>query len=274
MDNPVDPAWRATRDTLHVFSRILGKVRQSLTPAQKHWGHISLRTWARGLTTTPVPGNKDLSLPGFECQLDLCDHLWILQNGAGEQFRKPLRGWTPSSLVKELSAALSRWGIEPGADFSVFSGTHSLDYDPEAARVFWNYFSKIDLLFKEFRGGLREACSPVQLWPHHFDLSFSWFSGRRVPGQDPTDEENADEQMTFGFSTGDQGIPEAYFYVTAYPTPAGWLGRPLPSPARWREKDWKGALLLFKEWRSAPNPRGHLLDFLGAVHSAGKKRME
>ena len=42
---------------------------------------------------------------------------------------------------------------------------------------------------------------------------------RKIPGQDPADEESSDKQMNFGFTFGDEGIPEPYFYITAYPLP-------------------------------------------------------
>jgi hypothetical protein len=45
---------------------------------------------------------------------------------------------------------------------------------------YWQALAQIDILLKQFRGELREETSPVQLWPHHFDLSLVWFSGRRA----------------------------------------------------------------------------------------------
>ena len=84
-----------------------------------------------------------------------------------------------------------------------------------------------------FRAGIREETSPIQVWPHHFDLSMIWLPGDKVPGEDPDDEESADRQMNFGFTYGDDAVPEPYLYVTAYPRPA-WLGeRSLPEPAEW-----------------------------------------
>ena len=44
----------------------------------------------------------------------------------------------------------------------------------------------------------------------------------------PADEESADEQMNLGFVTGDERIPDSYFYATAYPQPERFTEQPLP----------------------------------------------
>jgi hypothetical protein len=113
----------------------------------------------------------------------------------------------------------------------------------------------------------------VQLWPHHFDLALLWLSGRRVPGQDPNDPEYADEQMNFGFSAGDEGIAEPYFYATAYPTPAQWTEQPLPEGARWHTAGWTGAILPYVALTEASDPQVLLLDFLRTAHWGGAQFM-
>jgi hypothetical protein len=57
------------------------------------------------------------------------------------------------------------------------------------------------------------------------------FSGKLVDGKDSNDWSSSREQMNFGFSTGDDGIPEPYFYVTAYPFNQKLLNEPLPPAA-------------------------------------------
>ena len=46
--------WQDTRDTMQKYAQIVGKVRRTLAPPQKHWWHICLKTCAVGLTTTPI----------------------------------------------------------------------------------------------------------------------------------------------------------------------------------------------------------------------------
>ena len=48
-------AWRDTRDTLHLWTQIVGKIRLALTPWLNHSWHVALYVTARGLTTSPMP---------------------------------------------------------------------------------------------------------------------------------------------------------------------------------------------------------------------------
>ncbi|MFW2406025.1 MAG: DUF5996 family protein, partial [Gammaproteobacteria bacterium] len=123
----------------------------------------------------------------------------------------------------------------------------------------------------EFRAGIREETSPLQLWPHHFDLSLLWLPGDKVPDQDPADEEYADRQMNFGFTFGDAGIPEPYFYVTAYPEPDGLPRVELPVGAAWHTEGFSGALLTYQTLIASRDPRGYLLDLWQRMLNAGRE---
>jgi hypothetical protein len=108
--------------------------------------------------------------------------------------------------------------------------------------------------------------SPVQFWPHNFDLAVMWLTGRKVPGMDPEDEERSDQQMAFGLSTGDTGTPDAYLYVTAYPWPADLVEKTLPEGAEWHTEGWKGALLPYASLASSEDQEARLLDFYRTVY--------
>jgi hypothetical protein len=64
----------------------------------------------------------------------------------------------------------------------------------------------------------------------------------------------ADEQMAFGFSTGDESVPDAYFYVTAYPWQDELMQAPLPEGARWQQEGWRGALLPYETLQQQEDP--------------------
>jgi hypothetical protein len=131
----------------------------------------------------------------------------------------------------------------------------------------------VDAVLKTFKGGLREETSPVHVFPHHLDLAMNWFSGRLVPGADPSDEERADEQMNFGFVTGDGSISEAYVYATAYPAPGGWADLTLPAGAYWHKEGWTGAILPYAALCDAEDASALLLTFLCEVQRHGAKAM-
>jgi hypothetical protein len=105
------------------------------------------------------------------------------------------------------------------------------------------------------------------------DLSMNWFSGRLVPGVDPAHEENADEQMNFGFVTGDSSIPDAYFYVTAYPAPDNWMELVLPEGAYWHSEGWSGAILPYTAVLEAERPSERLIEYLQTLHTHGSTLM-
>jgi hypothetical protein len=262
-------SWQATRDTLQSYAQVLGKIRRALAPPQKHWWHASLRVAARGLTTTPIPaGDKT-----FELLLDLLDHRLAMDTSRGEKAALPLEGQSPAAFWTGTREALAELGIEVPIDETPFRSEMPGTYDQAAVARFWQALWQVDVVLKQFRSGFRGESSPVQLWPHHFDLAVVWFSGRLVPEQDPDDAEYADEQMNFGFSTGDEGLPEPYFYATAYPRPPKFTEGRLPQPAYWHDSGWTGAVLPYAALTTAGEPRAMLLDFLQATHRSGSEWM-
>ena len=47
--------WEGTRDTLHMWTQIAGKIRLTLSPKMNHWWGVPLYVTSRGLTTSPIP---------------------------------------------------------------------------------------------------------------------------------------------------------------------------------------------------------------------------
>jgi hypothetical protein len=266
-------SWRPTFDTLHGYARALGAIRRALTPRRKHWYHASLHVNATGLTTTAIPCDDRL----FELALDFTAHRVTAVTSDGERWEMPLAGQSFGAFWGELHEVLVRMEVHPRAARPPLErAAKEGEYDREAIERFWRALSQLDILLKRFQSGLREETSPVQFWSHHMDLAMLWFSGRRVPGQDPANEELADEQMNFGFSPGDQKIPEPYLYATAYPYPAGLDAAPLPAPGRWQSEGFKatGALLPYAALVEAENPARLALEFWRDAHRAGSEKMK
>jgi len=78
--------------------------------------------------------------------------------------------------------------------------------------------------------------------------------------------------MNFGFSTGDDGIPEPYFYITAFPFPDDLSRLKLPSGASWNSS-WKGVVLPFDKLVSWREPENDLLSLLQTVQREGARLM-
>jgi hypothetical protein len=260
--------WQPTRDTLHAYCRVLGKIRRSLTPAQKHWWHVSLRVQDYGLSTSliPIPGRENTS---FEVWLDLAGHQLAGKMYHKDEWKLDLSGQSTREFMESTLDALAQWQIFPEIDRSLFEDPNPRAYDRDDAEKFWEVIYRIDHLLKQFKTELPDETSPVQFWPHNFDLALMWLTGRKIPGQDPQDEERSDEQMAFGFSTGDAGTPDAYSYVTAYPWPDGLVEEPLPEGAVWHTQGWKGALLPYAAVAGSGDSETRLIDFFRHVYRVG-----
>ncbi len=262
--------WKPTRDTLHEYAKIVGKLRGRYMPRSKHWWHITLNVSARGLTTTPFP----IAGQNLELTLDLAAHRLAIESSEGWDAHQPLTGQNEAGLCRWIERTLAAADIELEPDLlAPFDGEAILPYDPEAMSRFRQVINWVDAAFKTFKGGLREETSPVQIFPHHLDLAMNWFSGRLVPGVDPADEESADEQMNFGFVTGDGSIQDAYFFATAYPAPVNWTALALPEGAYWYTEGWTGAVLPYAVVAAASSPFELLLDYLQSLQAHGKKLM-
>ncbi len=259
-------AWQPTRDTLQGYAKVLGRIRAALTPPQPHWQHISLRVSPDGLTTTPMPlpegGRMDMLL-------DLRQHRLVV--GGGAPWELQLAGQSPHAFGEAVAAMLAQQGLALALDLAT-ARTDGV-YDRGAVEDYGRALTFVHGVMAQFQAGLPGKATPTQLWPHHFDLAVTWFSGRKVPGYDPDDHEWADEQMGFGFSTSDGGIPDPYFYVTAYPWPEAIVQTPLPVPATWHSEGWNGAVLLYEALLGTPDPERLLLDFLRTTQAAGSAQM-
>src|SRR6185503_14670296 len=60
---PLD-SWRDTKDTLHMWTQIVGKICLALTPRVNHFWNIAFQVSSRGLTTPAIPcgGQRTLNM--------------------------------------------------------------------------------------------------------------------------------------------------------------------------------------------------------------------
>lgn len=261
-----------SRDALHAYARVLGGWMTACRQKRKHWWHASLRPSLNGLTTDVIHANID-----FELELNLSGSEIQGQTSTGEQLIEPLHGQPASDLTAKSRDFLIASGIEDrlapkGSDDNdsedAFSG-----FSTEHVHSIGLALNSVSAAMESFRAGIREETSPIQLWPHHFDLSMLWLPGDKVSGQDPDNEEYADKQMNFGFTFGDAGIPEPYFYITAYPLPDAFPSLQLPTGTTWHSEGFSGALLLYRSLIENADPNGYLLHLWNSLLSAGREQL-
>jgi hypothetical protein len=149
-------------------------------------------------------------------------------------------------------------------------------YDADAAHRFWRALVQADRIFKLFRSGFLGKVSPVHFFWGSFDLAVTRFSGRKAPlhpGGVPglpdavAREAYSHEVSSAGFWPGSDAFPQAAFYSYAYPEPAGFRDRTVPSGAAF-DTTLGEFVLPYDQVRTAAQPDALLLDFLRATYAA------
>jgi hypothetical protein len=265
--------WKDTRDTLHKYCKMAGAIKESLSVPHPHWWHISLRITDKGLSTTPIPKDKNTPGQNFELIFDFMNHHIIIESNFREIKRIKLTGQSLSALCEETCSLLKEIGVKTSINKEVFRDGKSGRYDQEAVSNYWIALKEVSSILNSFRSELTGMKSPVQLWPHHFDLAMSWFSGRLIPGKDPNDPESSEEQMMFGFSTGDEIINDAYFYISAYPVPDTFPNFDMPADVKWSDDGFTGGVMMYDDFAKSDNPQEKLLNYFRTFQSAGAKLM-
>src|SRR5437899_5980665 len=85
-DDAVWPALPAdgavdTRNTVHMWTQIVGKVRMANTPVVNHWWNVTLYVTSTGLTTSPIPhGDRT-----FQIDFDFQDQRLKIATSDGEE---------------------------------------------------------------------------------------------------------------------------------------------------------------------------------------------
>src|SRR5256885_1334482 len=97
---PLD-AWRATCDTLHAHTQVLGKLAVALAAPEPQLQHAALRLTARGWETLPLPAPDGSGV--FVAALDLHAHEALLEHSDGRARRVAL---TPDRAVGEVTREL------------------------------------------------------------------------------------------------------------------------------------------------------------------------
>jgi hypothetical protein len=266
--------WRATCDTVHAHTQVLGKLAVALAPPEPQLAHAALRLTARGWETPLLPAPDGSG--GLVVGLDLRTHEAVVEHTRGGSVRIPL---TPDRAVGEVTrdvlGAVARMGgaVRIKTNPQEVPWTVPLDEDDEHAtydsRQVDDYLAaatQAALVLARFRAPYRGRSTQVMAWWGAFDLAVTLFSG--VPAEPPSDDflvrNSADAQaVSVGWWPGDARHPTAAFYAYAHPAPAEFPRADL-SPGR-----WDGALgeylLEWDDVRTAADPEGVALDFARRV---------
>jgi hypothetical protein len=272
--------WADTRDTVHMWTQIVGKVRLAHAPLINHWWQVTLYVSPRGLTTSAIPYGAG----AFDIEFDFVDHRLLIRGSDGSAREFPLRAMPVAEFYDRTMRALGELGIEapiqarpnevePAIPFA--EDTRHRSYDPDAVHLFWRQLLQASRVLGEFRSHFVGKVSPVHLFWGAMDLACTRFSGRTAPqhpGQVPNCgdwvmvEGYSHELSSCGFWAG--GGNEGAFYAYAYPEPAGFSGYPVAPADAFYSQEFGQFLLPYEAVRTAPSPDRALLEFLQTTYEA------
>ncbi|MEV6069060.1 DUF5996 family protein [Nocardia sp. NPDC052001] len=278
--------WRPTKETLHRYIQIVGKVALAKGIRRNHWWHMTYRVNARGWTTLPLGSATDG--PVFTCAFDFFDHVLRISNDRGSQEEIPLAEQSVAGFYAETMRGLRDLGVEVelpfptpydlpdhGRPFAEDEEHHH--YDPAAAQRAFRVTSQVGRILEDFSASYSGKISPVQLFWHTFDLAVQRFSDRKIDmpeNVDPvTREAYSREEISAGFWFGDDKVPEPTFYSYTAPEPEGLTELPLrPPEARWVPSgSAHAAYYSYDAARRSADPVGAALDFLHSAYAAGSR---
>ena len=279
---PLDE-WKATKNTLHLYLQIVGKIRLKLFPRQNHWWHVPFYVSPRGLTTRPIP----YGFGNFEIEFDFVKHALVISRHDGERKSFAIEdGLTVADFYRQTFESLAALGIETkiwavpyeAASHTPFAAdTENKSYDKEYVERFHRITVSVNNILEEFRGRFTGKSTPVHLFWHSFDLALTRFSGKPAPVKKEAGtverEAYSHEVISFGFWAGDDNVPAPAFYSYTAPEPEKLTDEKLnPAGAMWNTDKGAMAILMYDDARKADSPRETILDFLESAYQAGAKR--
>lgn len=272
--------WEESKETLHRYVQIVGKVRLAHSPFRNHWWHVPLYVTTRGLTTSPIPYGHIT----FEISFYLMDNRLVVSTSEGEGFAFAMDDLPVAEFYRRLFDGLGALGVEAsinskaydlGDEYTLEENTFHCVCDREYVRRYWRILVQVDQVFKEFAGRFNGKTSPVHLFWHGFDLAVTRFSGKRAPERPDADrvtrEAYSHKVISFGFWPGDKQMRAPAFYSYTAPEPEGLTEQPLEPEAAFWAPEGGMALLMYDDLRKMDSPKSALLDFLESAYQAGAK---
>ena len=258
--------WSPTRDTLHMWTQIVGKVRLTHMPLINHWWQVTLYVSPRGLTTGAIPYGTTV----FDMEFDFVANVLAIRHSDGSKRSVPLDSKPVAEFYGETLSALDSLGIasrivahpnevDPAIPFA--EDYEHAEYDADAARLFWQQLVQAHRVILNFRASFAGKVSPVHFFWGALDLACTRFSGRPArphAGGAPNCpdwvmvEGYSHELSSCGFWPG--GGEEGAFYSYAYPEPQGFAEYRVEPDAAYYSDEYKQFLLPYEAVRTADNP--------------------
>lgn len=230
--NLTESSFKKTRKQIHSAAKVIGKFREKLVKPIAKNDNLWLTIVDKGFCTPPMGELNELEIG---CNLEKL--IIEVANDRNKYHSIDITGKTASGLAGEIAGILSKeYGVNAEVDSAEFDNNKTLDISQTDARDFLTQFVNYAELLSAFHKSITEGVkTQICLWPHHFDYSFKWFSGRKIDEQD--------EQMGIGFSNGDETYELPYLYVTLRPELRKTNTLEIPEGAILHDYEWTGLIL-------------------------------
>ena len=269
--------WHETRDTLHMYTQVIGKLRLALSPFEPQWMNVPLYVTVRGLSTSPMP----VGLRTLEAAFDFFENVLELRSSDGRIERRILGG-PVADFYAGVMSALAR--LDVNVKLSIVPSEvpdpipfpedriHHV-YNSGQALRFWQVLAMIDVVMREHHAGFRGRTPPVCFFWGTFDVAVVRLSGRPAiprPGAGIIARYGGNaEQICAGWWPGDARYRQAAFYAYAYPKPDGIEHRSIrPAGAAW-DSTIREFLMPYSFVRASADPHAAIIEFLRSTYDVG-----
>lgn len=257
---PMPEDFEPTRATLHQYANAIGVVPRVHAEPHEKWWHISLNVTSRGFETdemaTPEAGR-------FSLRMDLATHEIVLTVDGVDCDRFDMTvGMTGTEMGDAVIEAIAGIGLTGEYPRDKFESADARLYDKRAAAAFHGIANAMHGVLSKHRDAVGEPVSPVQLWPHGFDMAFEWFGTRVEEFEEEGRLQQLPAQCNFGFYPGGR----AYLYANPWPFAEDvLLDVELPAGAEWHTEGWQGSILHYDRLAGEDDAEQRILGYFGAV---------
>ena len=269
--------WKDTRDTLHLWTQVVGKVKLELCPFLNQWWEIALHLNARGLTTGPIPLQRE----SFEVNFDFIDHRLVINVSDGGTQQLTLEPRTVADFYHLFMDALKSLGIEVVIStlpvelpnpIRFEQDTAHASYDKVAVNNWWRIMLATGRVMDRFRTPFHGKSSPVQFFWGGFDLDATRFNGKSTTppnygGRIMKYGEN-EENFAIGFWPGTEQFPHAAYYTYMTPAPDKIAEARIQPEAAYFDAKMGEFILLYDDVRASSSPEETLLAFFQSAYEA------
>ena len=203
-------------ENIHPICMAIGELKQQLIKELPHFGHHGLFFQNDEITTGQLNNKTEIKINLLTGQL-LYFHN---EKGYFIDLKK-------EDILEKLKKITSEQNLELSAE--------SLkNVNEEELQSYHDFAIKAKQVLELFRMDIRDNFTQIHLWPHHFDFSLEWFTGKN------------DEQIGIGISPADENYPFPYLYMNPWPFNEKIVEEPLPI-GKWHTNPWKGVKVEWNE---------------------------